>query len=84
MIVDEQHRFGVHQRLALREKGEIQGYFPRKLIMTAPIPRTLAMTAYADLETSVIDDYRRVELPLKPWCYPIADRTLSTAFARLQ
>lgn len=56
-IIDEQHRFGVHQRMALRNKGANTTSLPHQLIMTAtPIPRTLAMTAYADLDVSVIDE----------------------------
>ncbi|PPI87791.1 ATP-dependent DNA helicase RecG [Candidatus Pantoea edessiphila] len=57
IIIDEQHRFGVHQRLALWKKGEAKNIRPHQLIMTAtPIPRTLAMIAYADLNISIIDE----------------------------
>lgn len=57
VIVDEQHRFGVHQRLALREKGSAGGRSPHQLVMTAtPIPRTLSMSIYADMDVSVIDE----------------------------
>lgn len=56
VIIDEQHRFGVHQRLALHEKGAHGRRRPHQLVMTAtPIPRTLAMVSYADLDVSVID-----------------------------
>ena len=57
IIIDEQHRFGVQQRLALREKAASMNINPHQLVMTAtPIPRTLAMSAYADLDNSIIDE----------------------------
>ena len=68
-IVDEQHRFGVHQRMALRNKGRL----PHQLVMTAtPIPRTLTMALYADMDVSVID-----ELP--PGRKPVVTRVMPNA-----
>ena len=73
VIIDEQHRFGVRQRLALLEKARAGGQYPHQLIMTAtPIPRTLTMTAYADLDHTIID-----ELP--PGRRPVTTSVLSNA-----
>jgi ATP-dependent DNA helicase RecG len=70
-IVDEQHRFGVQQRLALRRKLAIEGLEPHLLMMTAtPIPRTLAMTYFADLDVSTIDQ-------LPPGRTPIVTRVFA-------
>ena len=74
-VIDEQHRFGVHQRLLLREKGQASGRFPHQLIMTAtPIPRTLAMTAYADLDVSIIDELPPGRTPVKTVVLPESRR----------
>ncbi|MEO5343264.1 MAG: ATP-dependent DNA helicase RecG [Gammaproteobacteria bacterium SHHR-1] len=75
VIVDEQHRFGVHQRLALHEKGSGDGRVPHQLVMTAtPIPRTLAMTAYADLDISVIDELPPGRTPVNTVALPDSRR----------
>ncbi len=71
IIIDEQHRFGVHQRLALSEKGRMGDLHPHQLVMTAtPIPRTLAMTAYADLDVSVLDELPPGRTPVRTAAVP--------------
>ena len=71
IVIDEQHRFGVQQRALLREKGIHEHHYPHQLIMTAtPIPRTLAMSVYADLDCSIID-----ELP--PGRTPVVTRVIA-------
>ena len=75
VIVDEQHRFGVHQRLALREKGRQGEIVPHQLIMTAtPIPRTLSMAVYADLDCSVIDELPPGRQPVETVVIPDSRR----------
>jgi ATP-dependent DNA helicase RecG len=75
VIIDEQHRFGVHQRVALREKGVTERGYPHQLVMTAtPIPRTLAMAAYADLDTSIIDELPPGRQPVSTVALPDARR----------
>jgi ATP-dependent DNA helicase RecG len=89
-IIDEQHRFGVHQRLSLRDKGRQAGArdggrdeVPHQLVLTAtPIPRTLAMTAYADLDVSVIDELPPGRSPVQT--VVIASTRRSDVIARIR
>lgn len=75
IIIDEQHRFGVAQRLILWQKGTKQDYYPHQLIMTAtPIPRTLAMTIYTDLEISTIDELPPGRIPVTTVVIPNSKR----------
>ncbi len=76
IIIDEQHRFGVHQRLALREKGNRGKFMPHQLVMTAtPIPRTLTMSMYADMDCSVIDELPPGRTPVTTSVLPDNRRT---------
>jgi len=76
VVIDEQHRFGVHQRMALRDKGVGEAGHPHQLVMTAtPIPRTLAMAAYADLDTSVIDELPPGRQPVSTIAIPDSRRS---------
>ena len=75
VIIDEQHRFGVNQRLTLWQKGIKDQIYPHQLIMTAtPIPRTLAMTVYADLDVSVIDELPPGRTPITTVVIPNSRR----------
>lgn len=83
LVVDEQHRFGVQQRLLLREKGVFANLCPHQLVLTAtPIPRTLAMSVYADLDYSVIDELPPGRLPVVTRLMPGEKR--AEIFARLK
>ena len=82
VVIDEQHRFGVHQRLALCEKGGA-GLTPHQLVMTAtPIPRTLAMTAFAHLHVSLLDELPPGRTPVKTIAIPNSKR--DEVIARIQ
>ncbi len=77
VIIDEQHRFGVAQRALLRQKGTV----PHVLTMTAtPIPRTMALTIYGDLDLSVLDEMPRGRLPVKTWVVPPEKRNAAYAW----
>ena len=73
IIIDEQHRFGVNQRLALRKKNDSKMSAPHQLTLTAtPIPRTLSMSVYANMDVSVIDELPPGRKPIQTSCLPLS------------
>ena len=81
IVIDEQHRFGVRQRAILRDKAQV----PHVLTMTAtPIPRTVALTIYGDLDLSVIDEMPKNRLPVKTWVVPPQKRQAAYEWIRQQ
>ena len=76
IIIDEQHRFGVNQRLALRKKNDSTTSAPHQLTLTAtPIPRTLSMSVYANMDISIIDELPPGRKPIKTSCLPLSGKT---------
>ncbi|BCX02289.1 MAG: ATP-dependent DNA helicase RecG [Candidatus Roseilinea sp.] len=83
VVVDEQHRFGVLQRTALRQKGGVLN--PHTLVMTAtPIPRTLALTLYGDLDNTVLDEMPPGRQPIETHWFTPAERERAYNFVRYQ
>lgn len=75
IIIDEQHRFGVNQRLALRKKNDSEKTAPHQLTLTAtPIPRTLSMSVYANMDVSVIDELPPGRKPIQTSCLPLSGK----------
>jgi len=75
IIIDEQHRFGVNQRLALRKKNDSEKSAPHQLTLTAtPIPRTLSMSVYANMDVSVIDELPPGRKPIQTSCLPLSGK----------
>ena len=76
IIIDEQHRFGVNQRLALRKKNDSETSAPHQLTLTAtPIPRTLSMSVYANMDVSIIDELPPGRKPIQTSCLPLSGKT---------